>query len=142
VNHLENSKSVASLSGTSVSLVVDTKGWDYLSVDAVYGSCVDTSAVASVFTLQAGDSTGALSSITSTYSVAGITSVAQTVAAQSTSANIMRLDFDLRGKPRYLSLATVMNDTAARVMLTGRLGKGTDGPDTAPEKGVRQKYTG
>lgn len=142
MNHLENSKSVSSLVGTSVSLTVDTKGWDYLSVDAVYGSVVATSAVAATFTLQAGDTTGALSSITSTYPVAGITSSANTVAAQSTSANIMRLDFDLRGKPRYISLATALNDTAGRVVLTGRLGKGSDGPDTASENGVRQKYTG
>jgi len=35
-----------------------------------------------------------------------------------------------------------MADTAARVILVGRLGKGEKGADTATDKGVAVKFTG
>ena len=54
----------------------------------------------------------------------------------------MRLDFDLRGKPRYISLATAPNDTNARVVLVGRLSKGEVGAESASQKGVLVKYSG
>ncbi len=150
MNHLENSKSVASLVATgssvaagTVALTVDTLGYEYLSVDAVYSTCNANSAVASIFTLRAGDTVAGLADYTATYgSVSGITSSANTAASQTSVATVARLDFDLRGKPRYISLATAPNDTAARAILVGRLSKGADGPDSASEKGVRVKYSG
>ncbi len=150
MNYVENTKSVASLVATgssvaagTVALTVDTLGFDYLSVDAVYSTCNANSAVASIFTLRAGDTTAALVDYTATYgSVAGITSVANTSASQTSAATIARLDFDTRGKPRYISLATAPNDTAARVVLVGRLSKAELGADTAQKKGVFVKYSG
>ena len=141
MNHLESTKTVASNPGTSSVLVVDTKGYDYLSVDAVYGPCVATSAVANTFTLRAADTTGALADYTGTYSVSGATAVATSVA-QTAASTVIRCDFDLRGKPRYVEVGTSTPDTAARVVIVGRLGKGEIGPEAAADKGVAKKYTG
>lgn len=150
MNHLENSKTVASLVATgssvaagTVALTVDTLGYDYLSVDAVYSTCAVASAVASIFTLRAADTTAALTSYTATYgSLSAVTSTSNTAVAQTVTPTVVRLDFDLRGKPRYISVATAPSDTAARAIVVGRLGKGSDGPDTASEKGVLLKYSG
>jgi hypothetical protein len=141
VNHLEATKTVASAPGTAATLQVDTKGYDYLSVDAVYGPCVATSAVASVFTLKAADTVAGLADYTGTYPVAGATAVA-TSLSQTAVSTLVRADFDLRGKPRYIEVGTTMADTAARVILVGRLGKGEKGADTATDKGVAVKFTG
>jgi hypothetical protein len=149
VNHLENSKSVASLVATgnsqaagTVALTVDTIGYDYLSVDAVYSTCVAGSAVASIFTLRAGDTVASLADYTPTYgAVSGVTSSANTSSAQTSRPTVVRLDFDLRGKPRYISVATAPNDTAARALLVGRLGKGEAGPESAAQKGVLLKFS-
>jgi hypothetical protein len=149
VNHLENTKSVSSIVATgssaaagTVALTVDTIGYEYLSMDAVYSTCVVTSAVASIFTLRAGDTVASLADYTSTYgSVSAVTSVANTSAAQTSQPTVVRLDFDLRGKPRYVSVATAPSDTAARAILVARLGKAADGPDTAAEKGTRLKFS-
>jgi hypothetical protein len=149
VNHLENTKSVSSIVATgssvaagTVALTVDTLGYEYLSVDAVYSTCVVTSAVASIFTLRAGDTVASLADYTSTYgSVSAVTSVANTAAAQTSQPTVVRLDFDLRGKPRYVSVATAPSDTTARAILVARLGKAADGPDTADQKGARLKFS-
>jgi hypothetical protein len=149
VNFVENTKTVASLVATgnsqaagTVALTVDTIGWEYLSVDAVYSTCVVGSAVASIFTLRAADTTAALADYTATYgSVAGVTSVANTSASQTSVATVARLDFDLRGKPRFISVATAPNDTNCRAILVGRLSKGEVGPDTAAEAGAFVKYS-
>lgn len=150
MNFVENTKSVSSLvatgssvAGGTVALTVDTIGWEYLSVDAVYSTCVSSSAVAAIFTLRAADTTAALADYTATYgSVSGVTSVANTSAAQTSAATIARLDLDLRGKPRFISVATAPNDTNARAIIVGRLSKGETGPDTAAEMGTFVKYSG
>lgn len=148
MNFVESSKSVASLvtsgsSAATVALTIDTLGYEYLSVDGVYGACVSTSAVASTFSLRAGDTVAALADYTATYgAVTGITSSANTAAAQTAASTIVRLDFDLRGKPRYISLATAPNDTNARVVLVGRLSKGEIGAESASAKGALLKYSG
>lgn len=150
MNHLEYSKSVASgvatgssVAAGTVALTVDTIGYDYLSVDAVYSTCVAGSAVASIFTLRAADTTAALADYTATYgSLSAVTSSANTTLAQTATPTVVRLDFDLRGKPRYISVATAPNDTAARAIVVGRLGKGEVGPESASAKGVLVKYSG
>jgi hypothetical protein len=141
VNHLEATKTVASAPGTASVLVVDTKGFDYLSVDAVYGPCVATSAVANTFTLRAGDTVAGLASYTGTYPVAAATAVATSVS-QTAVSTLVRADFDLRGKPRYIEVGTSTPDTAASVVVIGRLGKGEKGADSAAEKGAAVKFTG
>ena len=129
MNHVENSRSVASgvatgssVAGGTVALTVDTLGYGYLSVDAVYSTCVVASAVASIFTLEAADTTAALATYTATYgSVTAVTSVANTAAVQTASPTIMRFDFDLRGKPRYIRFATAPNDTTENKALNRRI---------------------
>jgi len=149
VNHLENSKSVASAIATgssvaagTVALTVDTREWDYLSVDAVFSTAAASSAVASILTLKAADTEATLADYTGTYDVSGVTSAANTSAAQTAGVNVVRFDLDLRGKPRYISFAAAPNDTDASVILVGRLGKGANGPDNASEAGLLQKYSG
>lgn len=149
MNFLESTKSVASgvatgssVAGGTVRLTVDTLGYDYLSVDAVYSTCAVASAVAAIFTLRAGDTEAALADYTATYPVAGVTSVANTSAAQTSTPQIVRLDLDLRGKPRYIQVGTAPNDTNARAIVTARLGKGENKVDSASAKGLLLKYTG
>lgn len=142
MNHLEATKTVVSTSfGTAATLVIDTLGYDYASVDAIYGPTVASSAVANTFTLRAGDTVAGLASYTSTYSVAAATAVATSVS-QTSSSTVVRLDIDLRGKPRYIEVATTVPSTSARAVIVGRLGKGEKGADTAAEKGAAVKFSG
>jgi hypothetical protein len=142
VNHLEATKTVASTSfGTAATLVVDTLGHDYMSVDAIYGPGTATVAKANTFTLRAADTVAGLADYTGTYSVAGATALATSVTYTSVST-VVRADFDLRGKPRYIEVGTTTPDTAARVVVVARLGKSEKGADTAADKGAAIKFTG
>ena len=142
MNHLEASKTVVSTSfGTAATLVIDTKDWAYASVDVVYGPATSLVSVANTFTLRAADTVAGLADYTATYPVSGATAVATSVA-QTSSSTIVRADFDLRGKPRYIELGTTTPDTARRVVIVARLGKGEKGADSASDKGAAVKYTG
>lgn len=150
MNHLEYTKTVASnfTSGSSVAagtvkLDIDTLGFAHLSVEAIYSTTVITSAAAGVLTLRAGDTLAGLADYTATYgSLTAATSVVSTVASQTSVAPIVRLDIDLRGKPRYFSLATAPQATASTAVIVGRLSKAETGPDAASEKGVYVQYAG
>lgn len=150
MNFVEYTKTVASnfttgssVAAGTVALTVDTIGYQYLSVEAIYSTTVLTSAVAGVLTLRAGDTTAALSDYTATYgSLTAATASVSTAAAQTSSASVVRLDIDLRGKPRYISLATAPQATAATAVIVGRLSKGEVGPESASQKGVYLQYRG
>jgi hypothetical protein len=56
-------------------------------------------------------------------------------------ASVIRFDVDCRGKGRYLKIdatPAVTLDTN----IVARLGKGSEGPETAAAKGVLEKYSG
>ena len=142
MNYLENSKTVVgdpcTSAATTATLTLDTLGYDYASIEVVVAksaTAANTSAsILNVLTLSQGDSTTAGSSV---YTVA----VPAASAAVTSQASVVRLDVDCRGKGRYLKI----DATPATVLTTNivaRLGKGSNGPDTASEKNVLSAFSG
>ena len=142
MNHLENSKTVVgdpcTSAATTATLTLDTLGYDYASVEVI----VDKSSVAahtsasilSVLTLSQGDSTAAGASV---YTVA----VPAASVAVTNQASVVRLDVDCRGKGRYLKVDATPATTLT-TNIVARLGKGSNGPDTAAEKNVLSAFSG
>ena len=142
MNYLENSKTVVgdpcTSAATTATLTLDTLGYDYASIEVVVAKSAtpaNTSAsILNVLTLSQGDSTAAGSSV---YTVA----VPAASVAVTNQASVIRLDVDCRGKGRYLKI----DATPATVLTTNivaRLGKGSNGPDTASEKNVLSAFSG
>ena len=142
MNYLENSKTVVgdpcTSAATTATLTLDTLGYDYASIEVVVAKSAtpaNTSAsILNVLTLSQGDSTTAGSSV---YTVA----VPAASVAVTNQASVVRLDVDCRGKGRYLKI----DATPATVLVTNivaRLGKGSNGPDTASEKNVLSAFSG
>ena len=142
MNYLENSKTVVgdpcTSAATTATLTLDTLGYDYASIEVVVAKSAtpaNTSAsILNVLTLSQGDSTTAGSSV---YTVA----VPAASVAVTNQASVIRLDVDCRGKGRYLKI----DATPATVLTTNivaRLGKGSNGPDTASEKNVLSAFSG
>lgn len=145
MNHLEMTKSVtgadvATNSSTTAVLRVDTLGYDYASIDVVYGAVLaagTNSAAAQTLTLKHSDAASSGYDVISGYP----TVTAPTAAASSAAASIVRFDVDMRGRKRYLEVASSPN-TLSTVVVVARLGKGEVGPATASEKGVVGAYAG
>jgi len=145
MNHLEMTKSatgtsVATNSSTTAVLRVDTLGYDYASVDVVYGAVLaagTNSAAAQTLTLKHSDSASTGYDVISGYPTVAL----PTAAASSSVASIVRFDVDMRGRKRYIEVASSPN-TLCTVVVVARLGKGEVGPDSAAEKGVTAKYAG
>lgn len=121
-------------------LTLDTLGFDYASIDVIFGSQVSTSSVAQTLTLRQGDASSAV-----TETVAGFTGslspaayAGQTVTSTMT---VSRIEVDCRGKKRYLAVATSPN-TDNTVVIAARLGRGEESPYDATTKGVRLNTAG
>jgi hypothetical protein len=147
MNHLEGTRTVvgsavATNSSTTALLRLDTLGYDYASIDVLYGATLaggTNSSVAQVLTLQHSDAaTSGYAAITG-YTVAAPAFSANT--ASSTSMSVIRLDVDMRGKRRYLEVASSPN-TLATVTVVARLGKGEEHPTAAAGKGVAIAFRG
>jgi uncharacterized protein YdbL (DUF1318 family) len=145
MNHLEGTKTVvgsvaASASNTTALLRLDTLGFDYASVDVVYAATPaagTASAAAQTLTLKQSDAaTTGYDTITGYPTVA-----APTAAASSSVASVVRLDVDMRGKKRYIEIASSPN-TNATVTIVARLGKGEVHPTAAAGKGVEGAFSG
>jgi hypothetical protein len=142
VNHLENSKTVvgdpAVSAATTATLTLDTLGYDYASIEVIVAkstTAANTAAsILSVLTLSQGDTTAAGASV---YSVAA---PAASVAVTN-QASVVRLDVDCRGKGRYLKVDATPA-TSLTTNIVARLGKGSNGPDTAAEKNVLSAFSG
>jgi hypothetical protein len=142
VNHLENSKTVVgdpcTSATTTATLTLDTLGYDYASIEVVVAKSAvaahTAASVLSVLTLSQGDAATAGASV---YTVA----VPAASVAVTNQASVVRLDVDCRGKGRYLKIdatpATTLNTN-----IVARLGKGSEGPDTAAKKNVLEAYSG
>jgi hypothetical protein len=145
MNHLEGTKTVAGSvvatnSSTTAVLRMDTLGYDYASVDVIYGKVAEAgtaSAVAQTLTLKQADAA------TGTYDViTGYPTVALPTGAASTNeGSVVRFDVDMRGKKRYLEVMSSPN-TNATVTVVARLGKGEQHPTAAAGKGVVVAYSG
>jgi hypothetical protein len=145
MNHLENTKSatgsaVATNSSTTATLRLDTLGYDYASIDVVYGAVLaagTNSAAAQTLTLKHSDSASTGYDVISGYPTVAL----PTAAASSVVSSIVRFDVDMRGRKRYIEVESSPN-TLATVVVVARLGKGEVGPATSAEKGVTAFYAG
>jgi hypothetical protein len=145
MNHLENTKSatgsaVATNSSTTATLRLDTLGYDYASIDVVYGAVLaagTNSAAAQTLTLKHSDSASSNYDVISGYPTVAL----PTAAASSVVSSIVRFDVDMRGRKRYIEVESSPN-TLATVVVVARLGKGEVGPATSAEKGVTAFYAG
>lgn len=149
MNHLEASKSVASIGTTNTasnatfSHVIDTLGYDYASVDVVFRSnTASTDAVALVLALQQSD-TDADTAYANITTFVGGGSGGFTIPATSSSAasNVARFNVDLRGKSRYLRVRATPT-TASIICSNARLGRGEAGASGADRTGVAVVVSG
>lgn len=156
MNHLEMTKSSPGSAGTTAGSIgatnqattavlrLDTLGYDYASIDVLYGptsfAAGTNSSVASVLTLKHSDSQS-----TGYDTIAGYPTVSAPASsantASSTSSTLIRFDVDMRGRKRYLEVTSSPHTTAV-VAMVARLGKGEVGPASASEKGVAVTYAG
>lgn len=147
MNHLEATRtvagSVATNSSTTALLRLDTLGHDYASIDVIYGRTLaggTNSSVAQVLTFQHSDApTSGYTAVSGYQTVAAPAFAANT--ASSTSETVIRFDVDLRGKRRYLEVASSPN-TLATVMVVARLGKSEEHGTSATQKGAAIAYRG
>ena len=146
MNFVEMTKSVAAGKGAvytssqTNTLTLDTLGFEYASIDVIYGPAASTSSVAQTLTLQQSDSAS-----TDYGNVTGFTGdlkpaayAGQTVTDTMTT---VRLDVDMRGKKRYLRVATSPN-TDTVIVVAARLSKAEEGPYDTTTKGARVSAAG
>jgi hypothetical protein len=147
MNHLEGTKTVvgsavATNSSQTALLRLDTLGYDYASIDVLYGQTLaggTNSSVAQVLTLKQSDApTSGYAAITG-YTVAAPAYAVNTASSQVMS--VIRLDVDMRGKKRYLEVESSPNSVAT-VTVVARLGKGEEHPTAAAGKGVALAFRG
>ena len=121
-------------------LTLDTLGFDYASIDVIYASQVSTSSVAQTLTLRQGDASNAVTETVTgfTGTLAPAAYAGQTVTSTMT---VSRIEVDLRGKKRYIAVATSPN-TDNTVVIAARLSRAEEGPYDATTKGVRLNTAG
>ena len=143
--HLASTKSVASgkaavfTSSQTNTLTLDTLGFDYASIDVIFGPAASTSSVSQTLTLKQGDTSSP------TEDVAGFTGDLKPAAyagqTVTTAMTISRIEVDLRGKKRYLAVNASPN-TDTVIVIAARLGRGEEGPYNAATKNVAVNTAG
>ncbi len=142
MNHLEATKSVAKVTvavaaNATHSHEIDTYGCDYVSVDVVYSTfTAATASYASVLKLQQSDASGS-----GQVDVPGFSVTAGAGATTGGSGAVCRLNVDMRGKQRYLTVVTTPGN-AATVATVARLGKCESEPYNAASAGVNNYVSG
>lgn len=143
MNHLEATKSDVKVSASVAtnathSHEIDTLGFNYLSVDVIYGAfSTATSSYASVLKVQESDTSGSGQADVTGFSVtagAGSTTGAKTGA-------VCRFNLDLRGNKRYITVVTTPGN-ATPVVTAARLGKAHETPYNAATAGVNNYVSG
>lgn len=145
MNHLESTKTDARISASVAtnathSHEIDTLGYEYLSVDVVFGAyAAATNPYATVLKLQQSDTSGSGQTDLAGYTVtagAGATTPAKNGA-------VCRYNVDLRGKRRYFTVVATPGGTAAiSIASVARLGKGHENPFNATSAGVNNYVSG
>ena len=143
--HLASTKSVASgkaavcTSSQTNTLTLDTLGFDYASIDVIFGPAASTSSVSQTLTLKQGDTSSPTEDVTGfTGSLRPAAYAGQTV---TTAMTISRIEVDLRGKKRYLAVNASPN-TDTVIVIAARLGRGEEGPYNAATKNVAVNTAG
>ena len=149
MNHLQNSKSVLSLSagiagvasaGTHT-VAVDCLGYDSVSIDVGYRSLVHTSAP-SVVSIKHSDTDGSYGTISgliqgTDYSLSGVGNTA--------TVNVTRFELSTKALKRYLQVAVTpsadasSNGTNNDIVVAARLGRGESGVDSASDANVTNR---
>ena len=149
MNHLQNSKTVLSLSagvagvasaGTHT-VAVDCLGYDSVSIDVGYRSLANTSAP-SVVAIRHSDTDGSYATISglvqgTDYSLSGVTNTAV--------VNVTRFELSTKALRRYLQVSVTpsadatANGTNNDIVVAARLGRGESGVDSASDAGVTNR---
>jgi hypothetical protein len=148
VNHLQNSRSVVALSdaaglnsASTLTVAIDTLGYDSLSVDVGYRSIANTAAP-SVVTLKHSDTDGSYGTIASLiqntdYTLSGVGNTA--------TVNVSRFEVSTKALKRYVQVAVTPNANATSnasnntVVVAARLGRGESGVDSASDANVTNR---
>ena len=143
--HLASTKGVASgkaavfTSSQTNTLTLDTLGFDYASIDVIFGPAASTSSVSQTLTLKQGDTSSPTEDVTGfTGDLKPAAYAGQTV---TTAMTISRIEVDLRGKKRYLAVNASPN-TDTVIVIAARLGRGEEGPYNAATKNVAVNTAG
>lgn len=145
MNHLQNSRSVVSLSAaagiasaSTHTVAIDCLGYDSVSIDVGYRSIAHTSAP-SVVTVKHSDTDGSYATIASLiqstdYTIGGVSNTA--------TVNVTRFEISTKALRRYLQVAVTpsadatSNATNNTVVVAARLGRGEVGVDSASDANV------
>ncbi len=148
MNHLQNSRSVVALSdaaglnsASTLTVAIDTLGYDSLSVDVGYRSIANTAAP-SVVTLKHSDTDGSYGTIASLiqntdYTLSGVGNTA--------TVNVSRFEVSTKALKRYVQVAVTPNANATSnasnntVVVAARLGRGESGVDSASDANVTNR---
>lgn len=149
MNHVEATKTVAKSAiavaiGATHSHEIDTLGYDYASIDVLYSpftAAAGAGTAAAVLKLQQSDASGSGQTDVTGYVGGTDFTPGPAVTATASVGYSCRFDVDLRGKKRYLTVAT-SPVSAVGVVTVCRLSKGTEGPVTAAAKGVANAVSG
>lgn len=127
MNYVEASKTVAKVvDGASIAHAIDCKGYAHASIDVCYepvAAAGTASAVATVCKLQSSDTDGSYADLTG---YVGGTDFTVPTPANTTDTVVVRFDVDLRGKKRYLNVASTLQASGG-VASVVRLSKGEVG---------------
>lgn len=147
MNHAQSSKTVAKIGDADTATnatfthAIDTLGYAYASIDIVFeASTATTDDVANALKLGEGDSTTAYTDITA-FVGGGSGGFTIPGTSDTSAANIVRFNLDLRGRKRHLQVSATPA-FATRVVSVARLGKAHVGPVTATETGVSAVVNG
>ena len=127
MNYVEASKTVAKVvDGASIAHPIDCKGYAHASIDVAYepvAAAGTASAVATVCKLQSSDTDGSYADLTG---YVGGTDFTVPTPANTSDTVVVRFDVDLKGKKRYLNVASTLQ-TSGGVASVVRLSKGEVG---------------
>ena len=148
MNHLQNSRSVVSLSAatgiasaSTHTVAIDCLGYDSVSIDVGYRSIANTSAP-SVVAVRHSDTDGSYATIASLiqatdYTLAGV--------ANTATVNVTRFEISTKALRRYLQVSVTpsadatSNATNNTVVVAARLGRGEAGVDSASDANVTNR---
>lgn len=121
-------------------LTLDTLGFDYASIDVVFGPAASTSSVAQTLTLQESDTSGGTYATVTGFS-GDLKPAAYAGQTVTDTMTVSRLEVDCRGRKRYLQVKASPN-TDTVIVVAARLGRGEEAPYDATTKGVKVNTAG
>lgn len=148
MNHLQNSRSVLSLSAaagvasaSTHTVAIDCLGYDSVSIDVGYRSIAHTSAP-SVLTVRHSDTDGSYTNISglvqgTDFTLAGV--------ANTATVNVTRFEISTKALRRYLQVSVTpsadatSNATNNAVIVAARLVRGEIGVDSASDANVTNR---